>query len=147
MKIDQILKLRKYKVNEGFEYEWACYGLNAYIYNIENVLTVVFDTKTKEVFEISVYLHQPIRYINDKYISAYHQECTERGQVPNIAYDDVSFYNVPYGHMKQFIHDWDGSKNAEYNGDVYIQIIIDEQNKHFIDDIKKLKKSFTLSIK
>lgn len=88
-----------YRITEGSEYGWACYGPDAYC--LEAVLDstcetsagVIFDRKTQTVYDVSLCLPNDVcyRWLNPEYDTKYYKECAERGYEPDIAYDTVRY--------------------------------------------------------
>ena len=88
-----------YRITEGSEYGWACYGADAYC--LEAVLDstcetsagVIFDRKTQTVYDVSLCLPNDVcyRWLNPEYDTKYYKECAERGYEPDIAYDTVRY--------------------------------------------------------
>ena len=76
-----------YRITEGSNYGWYCYGGNAYTLDSWNgdqdghSASIVFDTKTQEVYEVSVYdytRNRAYRMINPAYKDAHTAECNNR---------------------------------------------------------------------
>jgi len=78
-----------YQIGEGYEYRWECYGSNACGLewtrpDLAASASIVYDTKTQEVYEMSVWdcresrpkIH---RWIRPEYIKRHKKESKERG--------------------------------------------------------------------
>lgn len=109
--LTDFLKLINYQITEGSRYLWECYGKNAYYWDYWSDeswhylkgYSVVFDTYTQELFEISSYVGNDTHvYRNPKYQEAYTQECIKR----NIT-EDLSV-NVTFPELYKLIY------NKEY---------------------------------
>ena len=92
-----------YKITEGSEYCWQCYGPNAYRLDSWNqsqeghTISIVFDTKTQEVYEANAYdyrYNRAYRLINPEFKSAHDAEATERDVDIDQAWDDVSYVDL-----------------------------------------------------
>ena len=59
--IKQFMETVNYRITEGSDYGWQCYGHNAYMLDSWNgeqdghSLTIIFDTKTQEVYEVQAH--------------------------------------------------------------------------------------------
>jgi hypothetical protein len=92
-----------YKVTEGSDYCWNCYGDNAYRLDSWNQdqeghsISIVFDTRTHVVYEVSAYDYtcsRAYRLINPDYKSAFEAEAAGRGVMENQAWDDVNYVDL-----------------------------------------------------
>jgi hypothetical protein len=97
--IKEWMELVDYKITEGSTYGWGCYGYNAYSLDSWNgdydghSFTIIFDTKTQEVFEVQVHdfrNDRAYRIINSNYADKRMMEVVGRGV------DDVAWENVNY---------------------------------------------------
>jgi hypothetical protein len=98
MKLQKVLKLVNYSLGEGNTYLWNCYP-DARIQDMLNhkgdqIGSVIFNTKTQQVYEIG--LHYPgyttviaFRWISQKFIQAYIDDCNVRNVPSDVAWDDV----------------------------------------------------------
>ena len=91
-----------YRITEGSEYGWNCYGYDAYSLDSWNgdqnghTMSIVFDTKTQEVYEVYVcdYMRKrAYRLINPEYKEAHDNEVKERS-IDDEAYDNVKFVDL-----------------------------------------------------
>ena len=92
-----------YKITEGSESCWQCFGPNAYRLDSWNqeqeghTISIVFDTRTQEVYEATVYDYQrnrAYRLINPDFKSAHDAEATDRDVDFNQAWDDVNYIDL-----------------------------------------------------
>jgi hypothetical protein len=92
-----------YKITEGSEYCWQCFGPNAYRLDSWNqeqeghTISIVFDTRTQEVYEATAYDYQrnrAYRLINPDFKSAHDAEATDRDVDFNQAWDDVNYIDL-----------------------------------------------------
>lgn len=99
--LEKFFKLVSYKIGEGSEYCWSCYGSDAFIltseFNDEWGSSVVFDTKTQVVYEVDVHDYQnncSYRLLNPEYRKAYFDEAVSRNIDPYEAYDEVHYVDL-----------------------------------------------------
>lgn len=92
-----------YKITEGSEYCWQCFGPNAYRLDSWNqeqeghTISIVFDTCTQEVYEATAYDYRhnrAYRLINPNFKSAHDAESTDRDVDLNQAWDDVNYIDL-----------------------------------------------------
>lgn len=92
-----------YRVTEGSEFCWTCYGSNAYTLSYWNQdhdghsLAIIFDTRTHEVYEVQAhdYKHnRAYRLINPNYKDSYNSEATTRGMDADEAWDEVTYIDL-----------------------------------------------------
>lgn len=86
MQLYEIIQAANFKITEGSEYLWKCYGANARILDFSDFkgedagVSCIFDFETKMVYEVSIYTknHKYYRWIDSDYIEAYKNECQEK---------------------------------------------------------------------
>jgi hypothetical protein len=92
-----------YKITEGSEYMWQCYGDHAYRLDSWNQdheghsVSIVFDTRTHVVYEASAYDYQrnrAYRLINPDFKFGHDDEAAGRGVEANQAWDDVAYIDL-----------------------------------------------------
>jgi hypothetical protein len=92
-----------YKVTEGSDYGWNCYGPNAYRLDSWNqdqeghTVGIIFDTRTHTVYEVSAYDYKrehAYRLINPNFKDAHSAESNDRGVLENQAWDDVDYVDL-----------------------------------------------------
>jgi hypothetical protein len=99
------MELVDYKITEGSDYGWSCYGPNAYTLDSWNGVhgvggysfSIVFSTKTQKVYEVSMcdYTNdRAYRMINPKNQKKHEKESLERGVNLNEAWDDVDYIDL-----------------------------------------------------
>ncbi len=100
MELKTWMELVNYRISEGGEYGWNCYGEEAYCLDSfdENYsVSVIFDKKTQVVYEANVcdYVNnRAYRYISSQECKeAYAKEAKERN-VENMAWDDVPWIDL-----------------------------------------------------
>jgi hypothetical protein len=92
-----------YRITEGSDYCWNCYGSDAYCLDSWNgdqdghSLTIIFDTRTQEVYEVQAhdYLNRrAYRYFNPDYKPNHDNEATDRGIDKTEAWDDLKYTDL-----------------------------------------------------
>lgn len=92
-----------YRITEGSDYGWRCYGDNAYQMDSWDGdwdganFGIVFDTKTQEIYEVTAFDYRnqrAYRMINPLYQTAYFDESKNRQVDPNQAFDDLNFVDL-----------------------------------------------------
>jgi hypothetical protein len=99
----EFMELVDYKVTEGSEYGWECFGSNAYSLSYWNQdhnghsICIIFDTRTHEVYAVEAcdYKHnRAYRLINPNYKTAHDSEAVGRNVDANQAWDDVNYVDL-----------------------------------------------------
>jgi len=102
LSLKEWMEVVDYKITEGSTYGWQCYGYNAYCLDSWNgnhdghSFTIIFDTKTQEVFEVQAHdfrNNRAYRMINPAYLSQHTSETTTRG-VEDEAWEDVNYVDL-----------------------------------------------------
>lgn len=97
------MELVDYRITEGSEYCWQCYGPDAYTLDSWNgdqnghSFCIIFDNKTQVVYEVQAhdYVHnRAYRLINPDFQSNHCDESEERGISVNEAWDDVKYIDL-----------------------------------------------------
>ena len=97
------MELVDYRVTEGGDYGWQCYGHDAHMLDSWNgnqnghSFTVIFDTKNQTVYEVQAHdyvRNRAYRLINPDFISAHDDESNGRGIEINQAWDDVNYIDL-----------------------------------------------------
>lgn len=92
-----------YRITEGSEYQWSCYGSTAYCLDSWNgeqdghSLTVIFDTQTQEVYEAQAHDYRnnrAYRLINPDYKFGHDDEAAGRGIDKSEAWDDLKYVDL-----------------------------------------------------
>lgn len=88
------MELVNYKITEGSEYQWRCFGYNAYAldsYTGEHGVSILFDREDQTVYQVEAFDYardRAYRIINPDYRAAYDAEAKQRG-VADFAWDAV----------------------------------------------------------
>jgi hypothetical protein len=101
--VKEFMEIVDFKITEGSDYCWQCYGSNAYRLDSWNQeqdghsVSIIFDTRTHVVYEASTYDYQrnrAYRLINPDYKFAHDDEASGRGVDANQAWDDVNYIDL-----------------------------------------------------
>jgi hypothetical protein len=101
--VKEFMEICDYKITEGSDYCWQCYGPHAYRLDSWNqdqeghTVSIVFDTRTHVVYEASAYdykRNRAYRLINPDYKFAHDDEAAGRGVDINQAWDDVNYIDL-----------------------------------------------------
>ena len=99
------MELVDYRITEGSDYGWQCYGDNSYTLDSWNGVhgkggysfSIVFSTKTQKVYEVSVcdYTNdRAYRMINPSKIEKHNKEAEHKSVLANQAWDDVDYIDL-----------------------------------------------------
>ena len=99
------MELVDYKVTEGSDYCWDCYGPNSYTLDSWNgvhgeggfVFSIVFSTKTQKVYEVTVcdYTHdRAYRMINPNNVENHREEAESKSVLVNQAWEDIDYTDL-----------------------------------------------------
>jgi len=98
--LKQFMETINYRITEGGDYGWNCYGSNGYSLDSWNgdhdghSFTIIFDTKTQEVYEVQAHDYsnnRAYRLINPEYVKKHRKESKQRGCNKDCAWDDVDY--------------------------------------------------------
>jgi len=101
--LKEFMELVDYKITEGSEYCWECFGSNAYSLSYWNQdhsghsFCIIFDTHTHEVYAVEAcdYKHErAYRLINPDYKFAYDEDAAGRNVRANDAWDFVDYVDL-----------------------------------------------------
>jgi hypothetical protein len=103
--IKEWMELVDYKITEGSEYGWSCYGPNSFTLDSWNGVhgrggysfSIVFSTKSQKVYEVSMcdYTNdRAYRMINPKFKEKHRKEAEARGVNLNEAWDCVNYVDL-----------------------------------------------------
>ena len=97
------MEIVDYRITEGSDYGWNCFGPNAYRLDYWNQdqdghsVIIVFDTRTHDVYEVSAYdysRNRAYRLINPAFKEDYSEEAKSRDVDENQAWDDVNYIDL-----------------------------------------------------
>ena len=81
------MEIVDYRITEGSDYMWQCFGPNAYRLDSWNgdqeghTISILFDTKTQEVFQVEAFDYRnqrAYRLTNPLWLQAFKDECEHR---------------------------------------------------------------------
>jgi hypothetical protein len=134
----EFMELVDYKITEGSDYGWQCYGPNAYTLDSWNGVhgkggysfSIVFSTKTQKIYEVSVcdYTNdRAYRMINPKNQKKHEKEAMGRGINLNEAWDDVNYIDLDV--LDDFIQKCLAIKAGEpYDARVQVQVDFSDED-------------------
>ena len=158
------MELVDYKITEGSDYGWQCYGPNSYDLSSWNGVhgaggysfSIVFSTKSQKVYEVSVcdYTNdRAYRMINPKFQKKHSKEAEQKSQLANQAWDDVDYVDLEL--VEDFLEKAQAIKAGEdYNTDVCVPLDLPDdllmfafkaahaENMTFNDWMNKMLKEF-----
>ena len=97
------MELVNYRITEGSDYCWTCYGPTAYTLDSwdgnhdGHSFSIIFDTRTQEVYEVQAhdYLHnRAYRMFNPDFKFEHDSESASRGTSSNEAWDDLCYVDL-----------------------------------------------------
>jgi hypothetical protein len=97
------MELVDYRITEGSDYCWQCYGNDAYMLDSWNgeqdghSFTIIFDTKTQAVYEAQAhdYVHnRAYRLVNPEFKADHDREANQRDVNLNEAWDDINYIEL-----------------------------------------------------
>lgn len=101
--IKDFMECVDYRITEGSEYLWQCFGPNAHSLDCWNgdhdgfSIGIVFDTKNTTVYKLEAHDYakeNSYRWIHPDFKEAYDNEAKTRGIDSKEAYDDVNFIDI-----------------------------------------------------
>lgn len=104
MSMQRFMETVNYRITEGSDYCWSCFGPNAYRLDSWNgkqeghTVGVLFDTKTQETYQLEACDYQrnrAYRWTNPDYKKAHDDEASEKcPDHVNQAWDDVNYVDL-----------------------------------------------------
>ena len=97
------MELVEYRITEGSDYGWKCYGDNVYMMDSWNgeqdghSFSIIFDTKDQTVYEVQAhdYVHnRAYRMINPDFQKKNRKEAKRRDVSKDEAWDDVNYVDL-----------------------------------------------------
>ena len=102
--LKEFLEAGNHRVTEGNEYLWDCFGEHAYTMDVQvggwdsSSAHIVFDRKTQEIYQASVYDYNHNRayrlFGNESYKKAYETECERRNVNSREAWEHVEYTDL-----------------------------------------------------
>lgn len=142
--IKEWMEIVDYKITEGSDYMWQCYGSNAYRLDSWNGVhskggysfSIVFSTKTQKVYEVSAYDYtndRAYRMINPKNQEKHRKEALARDVNLNEAWDDVNYVDLEVD--DDFIQKCLAIREGE-DYDTRVQVPIDFTDQELLEYMK-----------
>lgn len=101
--IKEWMELVDYRITEGAQHQWSCYGEGAYILDSWNgeqdghSFSIIFDTKDQTVYEVQAhdYVHnRAYRMINEDFQKKLRKEAKRRDVDKDQAWDDIAYVDL-----------------------------------------------------
>ncbi len=101
--LKEFMEIVDYRITEGSNYCWDCYGPNAYALDSWNgdhdghSFTIIFDTKTQEVYEVQAHDYRnqrAYRMFNPDYKDSHDNEATARDSDGKEAWENVEYVDL-----------------------------------------------------
>jgi hypothetical protein len=101
--LKQFMEVVDYRITEGSEYGWNCYGGKAYCLSSWNgehdghSLSIIFDTEFQTVYEVQAHDYRnnrAYRLIHPDCVEDYRNEAAERDVPADEAWDDVNYVDL-----------------------------------------------------
>lgn len=95
--IKDFMEVIDYRITEGSNYQWQCFGPDAYCLDSwdgdheGHTVSIIFDTKTQEVYQVMVYdyaQNRAYRMTNLEYKEDFDSECQDRDVLDHAWEDD-----------------------------------------------------------
>ena len=142
--IKEWMELTDYKITEGSDYGWSCYGPYSYTLDSWNGVhgvggysfSIVFSTKSQKVYEVSVcdYTNdRAYRMINPKFQKKHEKEAMEHGVNLNEAWDEVDYVELDV--LDDFIQKSLAIKAGE-KYDTRVQVPVDFSDEELLQYMK-----------
>ena len=105
IEMKEFFELVGYKITEGSDYGWECYGPYSHRLSAWNgkhsdggwSADIVFSTKSQKVYEVTVCdmtNNRAYRMINPKFVDKHNKEAERRSVSANQAWDDVDYVDL-----------------------------------------------------
>ena len=142
--IKEWMELVDYKITEGSEYGWGCYGPNSFTLDSWNGVhgvggysfSITFSTKSQKVYEVSMcdYTNdRAYRMINPKFQKKHEKEAESRNVNLNEAWDDVDYVDLDV--VDDFIQKAFAIKAGE-SYDTRVQVPVDFSDEELLQYMK-----------
>lgn len=102
--LKDFMEIVDYRITEGSDYQWACFGPTAYRLDSWNgeqdghTVSILFDTHSQEVYQVEAFDYsneRAYRMTNPKYKDLFKEECEHR-EVIDMAWERDDGTNVEY---------------------------------------------------
>ncbi len=102
--LKQFMETVDYRITEGSDYQWQCFGDNAYCLDSWNgdqdghTISIIFDTRDQTVYQVMAYdynLGRAYRMTNPDFKESFDQECEDR-DILDMAWEDDAGEPIKY---------------------------------------------------
>ncbi len=102
--LKQFMETVDYRITEGSDYQWQCFGPNAYCLDSWNgdqdghTISIIFDTRDQTVYQVMAYdynLGRAYRMTNPDFKESFDQECQDR-DILDMAWEDDAGEPIKY---------------------------------------------------
>lgn len=140
--LEQWMKACDYRITEGSEYTWDCYGHEAYCLDSWNgdqnghSFSVIFDKQNQVVYELQAHDYErnrAYRWFNPEFREACFNDAKQRGVNFKEAWDDLEYVEL------EVLEDFFDKMTAIYQGneyDVRVQVPLDLDDDLLFDLMK-----------
>lgn len=127
--LKQWMEIVNYRISEGSDYQWECYGDNAHRLDAWNgeqdghSHSIVFDTKTQEVYEVTCYDYRntrAYRFMNPDFVKKHKKEAKRRQVDYKEAWDECEYIDLEVA--EDFVEKATAIENEEATYDTRIQV-------------------------
>lgn len=129
------MEVIRYRINEGSEYGWDCFGSNAYSFSSwdgdhnGSSFNMVFDTVTQTVYCVEAWDYKnnrAFRLLNPDFVEAYRKEAKANTVSADQAWDDTNYIDLDVD--EDFLQKARAIVNGEaYDLDVQTALVIPDQ--------------------
>jgi hypothetical protein len=140
--MQEFMELVNFRITEGSDYGWECYGPDAYMLDSWDgdhdgaSFTIIFDTKTQEVYEVQAHDYRnqrAYRMLNPDFMKKMKKEAKKRHVSKKEAWDDVDYVDLDVD------ADWLGKAEAIIAGEDYdtrVQVEVDFSDEDLLQYMK-----------
>ena len=140
--LKQFMETVNYRISEGSNYMWECFGPDAYMLDSWNgdqdghSFTIIFDTKTQVVYEAQAHDYvnnRAYRITNPDFLNKMEEEAESRGVSKKEAWDGVYYVEL------ETDEDWLSKAQAIFDGrdyDTRVSIPIDLEDEVVFEMMK-----------
>jgi hypothetical protein len=104
MELRDVCEAAGYRITDGAEHLWECFGMNARMLDFESEhgsASVTFDRRDQTIYEVTINANvgfgdpeYAYRWVNPAFAAAQAQEAERRGIDNEVAYDDVRWVDL-----------------------------------------------------
>lgn len=140
--IKEFLELVDYRITEGSDYGWQCFGHNTYRLDSWNgdqdghSFSIIFDTITQVVYQVEAHDYsrqRAYRFTNPEYKDSHDNEANGRGVNKDEAWDDVNYVDL------EVKEDWLEKARAIFSDveyDTRVQVPVDFSDEELLQYMK-----------